>query len=105
MQSLEQKPGRVQADCPAGNPFPVRPKIAEPVKGRFKAAVGRVVLGICIADKKECNNRHCILQPFCACARAELQKAGKAESRIWLAVAICGGVLIFAAFLRIFVSG
>lgn len=71
-------------------------------RARFNSALGKVILGICVAEKHECNNRHCVFQPVCACARAELQKAGKSESRIWLAVAICGVVLILIAFVRVF---
>ena len=70
------------------------------VGGRgVKLLIGKVALAVCPSGRKECKNLQCLLQPFCACARAGLEGSKKLEGRLWAAVAICGAVAILLTFL------
>jgi hypothetical protein len=44
------------------------------------------------------HERKCTQQPFCDCARADFTAAWKQESRLWLALSVCGAVLLIMAF-------
>ena len=70
------------------------------VAGRgVKLWIGKVALMVCPSGRKECKNLHCLLQPFCACARAGIEQTRKIESRVWAAFAICGTVAILVSLL------
>ena len=70
------------------------------VGGRgVKLLIGKVALMVCPSGRKECKNLHCLLQPFCACARVGIEQARKDEGRVWAAFAVCGAVAILLTFL------
>ncbi len=64
--------------------------------------VGRLVLAVCPKGRTVCENVHCALRPLCACAQADLAAARKFENRVWVAVAICGALVLLLALLRAF---
>ena len=68
---------------------------------------GRVVLAVCRNGGKAeaCKNLRCALRPFCACAQAELTAANRMETRVWLAVALCGAVVLVVALIRVAAVG
>ena len=70
------------------------------VGGRgVKLLIGKVALMVCPSGRKECKNLHCLLQPFCACARVGIEQSRKIEGGVWAAFAICGAVGILVTFL------
>lgn len=62
--------------------------------------LGKLILALCPNSRTECTNSNCALQPFCACARADLKAAAKIESRVWLALAVCAALLLLVVSLR-----
>ncbi len=69
--------------------------------------VGKVVLAVCrnAAKPEPCRNLRCVLRPFCACAQAEVRAANRMETRVWLAVAFCGGLILLVALIRLAFAG
>jgi hypothetical protein len=59
---------------------------------------GKAILAICPQGSGSCHKQKCRLQPFCDCARGDFTAAAKLESRLWLALSICGVVLLLIAF-------
>ncbi len=70
-----------------------------PAARGVKLLIGKVVLMVCPSGRKECKNVHCRLQPFCACARADFETARKSEARVWMAVALCGALVLLMSFI------
>jgi hypothetical protein len=65
--------------------------------GRARQFLGATVLRVCREGRRECTKPNCWLQPVCACARADLAAARRMEARVWILIAICGGVVIIMA--------
>jgi hypothetical protein len=59
---------------------------------------GKAILALCPQGAEPCHKQKCDLQPFCDCARGDFSAAAKLESRLWLALSICGVVLLIIAF-------
>ncbi len=81
-----------------GERFPAGAQVPGFWRRSVGASLGEVILAVCPQAKKECNNPHCVFQPLCACARAELQRSGRIENRFWIALAVCAAVLLLVAF-------
>src|SRR5512133_103739 len=90
----EQEPRNAQTGIPAAEPRWVllRQWVGRPA--------GKLVLAVCPSGKKVCTNKHCLLQPLCACARAELRMVSRSEARVWLVIAACAALLIVIACIR-----
>ena len=89
--------GLGQRVAPVGDPVPLDKQVTE--RQRMKLLVGRLVLTVCPSGKKECKNLHCLLQPFCQCARAEFGAGNRIEAGVWMGLTICGAILLLVAFL------
>ena len=63
----------------------------------LKVVAGKLVLLVCPSGKKQCTNLRCRLQPFCSCARADLNSGDKAENGVWLLLLALGCLLIVVA--------
>ncbi len=68
---------------------------------------GKAVLDVCRHGGKAepCRNLHCVLRPLCACAQAELTASNRMETRVWLAVALCGAIVLIVALIRAVTAG
>ncbi len=65
--------------------------------------LGRTALRACRwRASKPCPKVNCVLQPFCACARADWAAAQKAEGRVWAVVGACGALVLAIALARAF---
>ncbi len=75
---------------------PPRPLWQNVVRRRL----GKIVLSFCPKGRAPCANAHCALRALCDCARADLAAARRLESRVWLAIALCGALALLIAAWR-----
>lgn len=95
----------VDEDC-RGTDVPVAPRRSVWRTNLMRQA-GKAILAVCRngGRAEPCANLRCVLRPFCACAQAELRAANRMETRIWLAIAFCGAVLLVVALIRVVAAG